>query len=68
MPMIVMVNGNEFETTAGTSVTGLLQAMGVAPDSVVVERNKAIIPFAEFDGTILSDGDHLEVLRFVGGG
>jgi sulfur carrier protein len=66
--MIVEVNGKEMEIAPEQTVLGLLNAMGVSPDTVVVECNGGIVPSAAFAETGLRDGDHLEVLRFVGGG
>ncbi len=66
--MIVVINGKEYETEPEITVAGLLAEREIAPGAVVVERNGAIVPGEEFASTPLEDGDHLEVLRFVGGG
>lgn len=66
--MVVVLNGNEVELADGTTVTKLLEAREIAVDTVVVELNKDIVSADKFGDTLLKDGDHLEVLRFVGGG
>ncbi len=66
--MIVVVNGKETSVTVGATLLTLLEEKTIAPESVVVELNKDIIPADSFGETKLNDGDHLEVLRFVGGG
>ncbi|MFH1912734.1 MAG: sulfur carrier protein ThiS [Pseudomonadota bacterium] len=66
--MIVVVNGTQREIDPGTTVLGLLAELGIDPDTVVVERNQEIVPSVAFARTGLNEGDHLEVLRFVGGG
>jgi len=66
--MVVILNGKEIEVTADLTVLGLLEARGIGTGSVVVEVNREIVPEAAFGETKLNDGDHLEVLRFVGGG
>lgn len=66
--MIVIVNGKETEINDEMSVLALLNLKQIASETVVVELNKEIIPSDTFDNTMLNDGDHLEVLRFVGGG
>lgn len=66
--MIVVVNGKEMDVASGTTVAELLAEKGIKPETVVVERNGDILPGAEFASATLADGDHLEVLRFVGGG
>jgi thiamine biosynthesis protein ThiS len=64
----VRVNGDERSLGAGTSIAGLLDALGVSTPRVAVERNRAIVPKAAYDSTLLEEGDELEVVEFVGGG
>lgn len=66
--MIVVVNGREIEAAPGMSIADLLAKREIKPETVVVERNGDIVPGADFAAIALNDGDHLEVLRFVGGG
>jgi sulfur carrier protein len=37
-------------------------------DRVAVELNREIVPRAHWERTQLQDGDHLEIVHFVGGG
>jgi thiamine biosynthesis protein ThiS len=64
----VKVNGDDRALAAGTSIAGLLEALGVSTPRVAVERNRAIVPKAAYDSTLLEEGDELEVVEFVGGG
>ena len=66
--MIVVINGNEIEAAPGMTIADLLAEREIKPETVVVERNGDIVPGADFASITLDDGDHLEVLRFVGGG
>lgn len=66
--MIVVINGNEIEAAPGMTIADLLAEREIKPETVVVERNGGIVPGADFASISLDDGDHLEVLRFVGGG
>jgi len=66
--MIVVINGKEFETAPGMTIADLLAERELKPETVVVERNGDIVPGSAFASLRLDDGDHLEVLRFVGGG
>ncbi len=66
--MIVTVNGKETDLADGVSVLDLLKSRKLAPDTVVVELNREIVLADRYGATVLSDGDQLEVLRFVGGG
>jgi len=66
--MIVVVNGKETELRDGQTLLELLEVKDIPADGVVAELNRSIVPGADFGKTVLNDGDHLEVLRFVGGG
>ncbi len=66
--MVVVINGKETEIADGLSVLGLLESRQLTPETVVVELNKNIVPSDVFGAIDLNDGDHLEILRFVGGG
>lgn len=66
--MVVVLNGDETDVSGPMTIADLLVAREVAPETVVVERNGEIVPGDAFGTTQLEDGDHLEVLRFVGGG
>jgi thiamine biosynthesis protein ThiS len=49
-------------------VADLIDALGFRPQQVAVERNKAIVRRPDRAGTLLQDGDQLEVVTFFGGG
>jgi len=66
--MRVHVNGEEREIPDGANVVGLLEALGLRPERVAVERNRLVVKRAAWVETTLADGDELEVLTFVGGG
>ena len=63
----VRVNGEELRLPRGVSVTELLERLKVSTPRVAVERNREILPKAQY-GTPLSDGDVFEVVELVGGG
>ncbi len=64
----VRVNGREMRLPVGASVAALLEKLSVANPRVAVERNREIVPKAEYAATLLGEGDELEVVEFVGGG
>jgi sulfur carrier protein len=64
----VVINGQTRTVTAGTSVAGLIRELGLADRPVAVERNREVVPRARHADTLLSAGDRLEVVTFVGGG
>lgn len=64
---MVRINGESLEKD-GKSVTEILADMGINVQHVAVELNEVIVPKTRYSETILNDGDHLEIVRFVGGG
>ena len=64
---MVIVNGEKTEA-AGMSVSAFLESEGYDKRLVAVERNGEIVVKSDYDSVILSDGDSVEVVRFVGGG
>jgi sulfur carrier protein len=64
----VRVNGDALRLPEGASVAALLERLRIATPRVAVERNREIVPKAEYASTPLAPGDVLEVVEFVGGG
>lgn len=64
----VRVNGEEIRLPAGASVASVLERLHVSTPRVAVERNREIVPKADYATTALATGDVLEVVEFVGGG
>jgi sulfur carrier protein len=64
---MVKING-ELLDKEGKTVSELLADMEISGQRVAVEINEEIVPKAKYDETVLKDGDHVEVVRFVGGG
>ena len=64
---MVKINGKEFDIT-GRTVAEYLEESGYDIKRVAVELNGDILPKAQYDSTVLYDGDSVEVVSFVGGG
>ena len=64
---MVKVNGTELDI-AGKTVAEYLESTNYEPKRIAVERNGDIVPKSQYNKTILSDGDSVEVVSFVGGG
>lgn len=62
------VNGEECAVAAPATVADLLDRLQVPRGHTAVERNRQIVPKAEFDRVELQDGDVLEIVTLVGGG
>ena len=65
---MVKINGEEIENINGITVAEYLSSSGYDTKRVAVELNGDILPKAQYDSTILQDGDSVEVVSFVGGG
>jgi len=63
----IVLNGEEREFTA-TTLTALIDEIGLDGRKVAVERNLEIVPRSQYLATALGDGDRLEIVHFVGGG
>jgi len=66
--MKLKINGEEKEIADGLTVIALLEDLKIRPARVVVERNREIVPREDYGTTLLTDGDTLEIVHFVGGG
>jgi len=64
---MVKINGED-RNLAGMTLTQYLAGTNYNPKRIAVERNGEIVPKARYEETIFQDGDHIEVVSFVGGG
>ena len=66
--MKITCNGEIKELTQNTTLVSFIRDMDLNPDTVVAECDGKIIKRDEYDTLVLSDGNVLELIRFVGGG
>ena len=66
--MQIVLNGDPVETAERSTVAMLLEHLGVSRERVAVELNADIVPKADYEQQLLSDGDKIEIVHFVGGG
>lgn len=64
---MVKINGEEMEV-AETTILDFLTSHNYNPERVVVEKNLEIIPKGQWGKVLISDGDSVEILMFMGGG
>jgi sulfur carrier protein len=65
--MLLIVNGKQQSIEAGSSLLALFEQLDLE-GTVAVERNGEIVRRDDHVSTVLHDGDHLEIVHFVGGG
>lgn len=66
--MVIRVNGESRDVAQGLTIVDLLASLGLRPDRVAVELNRAIVKQQCWAETVLPPGAELEIVQFVGGG
>ena len=66
--MSVVINGENREISSPVTVTTLLRELGLDARKIALEHNLEIVPRSAYDNTLISDGDRLEIVHFIGGG
>jgi thiamine biosynthesis protein ThiS len=64
----ITVNGEQRTANRGSTVTELLQQMGLDHGRVAIERNLEILSRPDWQKTVIQAGDRYEIVQFVGGG
>ena len=62
------MNGEPHDIDAPLSVSALLAALEIDARRVAVEHNLVVVKRAQYDHTIVHEGDEIEIVNFVGGG
>lgn len=62
------MNGEPRAVADGTTIRALLEQLSLPESRVAVEKNLSIVRKSEYGGTVLTEGDRLEIVTFVGGG
>ena len=63
-----MLNGDPFEAAGPLTVSSLLERLDIDARRVAVEHNFVVLKRGSFEATQIGDGDHVEIVNFVGGG
>ena len=66
--MTVQINGESRRLEEGTTLAGLLSNLGLHAERVAVEVNLNIVEKERYAGSLLKEGDKVEIIGFVGGG
>lgn len=66
--MKLVVNGQERDLPAGTTVRQLIETLGLAKQACAAEVNQTLVPRREQELKELRDGDRVELVSLVGGG
>jgi len=63
-----MINGESRSVPEAITVAALLEHLGLSTGRVAIERNRDILPRAQWSGTPVAPGDRYEIVQLVGGG
>jgi len=67
-PVSIKVNGEPRLVAEGLTIVDLLAELGLRPDRVAVELNRAIVKQPSWAATRIPPNAELEIVQFVGGG
>jgi thiamine biosynthesis protein ThiS len=65
---MITLNGDPFEVAGPLTVTELLVRLEIDPRRVAVEHNLVVLKRSAFEDTVVTEGDQIEIVNFVGGG
>jgi thiamine biosynthesis protein ThiS len=66
--MFIYLNGKEEEIEADMCLLKLIERKRIRQEVVTVEQNGQIIDKGKFKDTLLSEGDKVEFVYYMGGG
>lgn len=66
--MRIRLNGEETEVAQGTTIGQLADRTSRDRSRIAVERNRKVVPRADYDRSDVREGDVVEVVTLVGGG
>ena len=66
--MKITLNGDPLELPGPVTVSALLVQLELDSRRVAVEHNLTVLKRATYDTVEIRDGDHVEIVNFVGGG
>ena len=66
--MHITLNGDPVEVAGPLTIAELLSSLEIDARRVAVEHNLLVLKRTAFPETVVKDGDHVEIVNFVGGG
>ena len=64
----IEVNGEPREIETETNLHELVTELALPPERVAIELNEKVVRRNDWPTTIITEGDRLEIVHFVGGG
>lgn len=66
--MNIYINGESQSIETPITIEALVARQSLAQSQIAVEINGAIVPRSTYAGTLVAEGDKVEIVRFIGGG
>jgi thiazole synthase len=66
--MQIFVNGEPQQFAESLNLSGLIEQLGLVGKRIAVEVNLEIVPYGQYQGQTLKDGDRVEIVHAIGGG
>ena len=66
--MRVKINGENADLEASMNLESLLKHYRLKTEMVVIELNRKVPAKGDYAGTLLREGDEIEIIKFLGGG
>lgn len=64
----VTINGEPHFFDSQATLDGVVEALGLQPERVAIELNRAIVKRNLWNTTTFDSGSEIEIVQFVGGG
>jgi sulfur carrier protein len=64
----VEINGERRVFEEQMTLRELIEYLKLAPERLAIELNHSVVRRADWPTTTLNEGDHIEIVHFVGGG
>lgn len=66
--MLIEVNGESRDVPASITLNELVNHLKLTPERLAIELNHKVVRRADWQQTIIQEGDRVEIVHFVGGG
>jgi thiamine biosynthesis protein ThiS len=67
--MRLVINGEPHDDLPDAlTVESLIAHLGLPTRKIALERNREVVPKSQHSTKVLTDGDKIEIIHFIGGG
>jgi sulfur carrier protein len=66
--MKILINGETRQFEESKTITGLVNDLALEPKMVLIEHNGTALHRSEWNASLLSEGDRIEILQVAAGG